>query len=91
MTLDAGNCPIRLFQAEAPHTDDSTLIHVPGEGVLFLGDAEGGAFPNWEKDMDLAARLAETVRGTGASLCVEGHWEPVPTEDSIRAILEEEE
>ena len=31
MTLDAGNCPIRIFQAEAPHTDDSTLIWLPDE------------------------------------------------------------
>ena len=50
LLLDAGNCPIRLFQAEAPHTDDSTLIEVPGEGVLFIGDAAGGTFPTWIKD-----------------------------------------
>ena len=90
MELDAGNCPIRIFQAEAPHTDDSTLIHIPGEGVLFVGDAEGGAFPHWKKDMDLARKLADTVRQTGATVCVEGHWKPVPLEDTINAIMEEE-
>ncbi|MBR5344296.1 MAG: MBL fold metallo-hydrolase [Clostridia bacterium] len=90
MELDTGNCPIRIFQAEAPHTDDSTLIHVPSESVLFIGDAEGGAFPHWKKDMGLARKLADTVRKTGATVCVEGHWKPVPTEDTINAIMEEE-
>ena len=90
MTLDAGNCPIRVFEAEAPHTDDSTLVHVPGEGVLFLGGAEGGTFPDWKKDMDLAKKLARTVRDTGASICLEGHWTPASPEDTIGAIMEEE-
>ena len=45
MRLELGNCPVRLFQAESPHTDDSTLVDVVGEGVLFLGDAAGGVFP----------------------------------------------
>lgn len=45
MWLDAGNCPILLLQTEAPHTDDSTLIVVENEKVLFLGDAAGGVFP----------------------------------------------
>ena len=34
MVLDAGNCPIKIFQAESPHTDDSTLIEISQEGVL---------------------------------------------------------
>ncbi len=90
MELDAGNCPIRVFQAEAPHTDDSTLIHVPEEGVLFIGDAGCGTFPEWKKDMGLAQKLADTVRSVGAAICLEGHWTPVPPEDTIESILEEE-
>ena len=88
--LDPGNCPVRVFQAEAPHTDDSTLIHVPGEGVLFIGDAGCGALPDWKKDPALAQKLADTVRGTGAALCVDGHWEPLNNEDAVQSILTEE-
>ena len=29
MLLDLGNCPVRVFEAEAPHTDDSALICLP--------------------------------------------------------------
>ena len=30
MLLDAGSCPIRVLQAESPHTDDTTLVHAAG-------------------------------------------------------------
>ena len=89
MELDAGNCPVRVFQTEAPHTDDSTLVYLPTEKVLFLGDAAGGTFPTWEKDMDLARRLAKTIDATDAEFCVEGHWKAVPKWDTIQDLLEE--
>ncbi len=88
--LDPGNCPVRVFHAEAPHTDDSTLVLVPGEGVLFLGDACGGPFPDGDRDGALCRKLEETIRGSGAALCVEGHWRPLPAEETIRDLTEEE-
>ena len=36
--LDAGNRLIRFLMDKAPHTDDSTLINVPDEKVIILGD-----------------------------------------------------
>ena len=91
MALDAGNCPVRLFQAEAPHTDDSTLVQVVNEGVLFLGDASGGTFPTWERDMALSEALARTVASTGAEICVPGHWHPLSASEIIRDLLEPED
>ena len=90
MTLDAGNCPIRVIRAEAPHTDDSTLIHIPGEDVLFVGDAACGSFPEWRKDPAQARKLAEAIENTGAATCLEGHWTAVSRADTIRDLLEGE-
>ena len=90
MALDAGNCPVRLFQAVAPHTDDSTLIEVSGEKVLFIGDATGGTFPTWKKDSGLARKLAETVKAANAEICLEGHWVPCSKENTIEDLLSEE-
>ena len=90
MLLDAGNCPIRLFRAEAPHTDDSTLIEIPEEKVLILGDSTGGAFPEWKMDRVLAAKLAETVRRTNSGICLPGHWSPLSPDIIIQDLLEEE-
>ena len=89
MLLDAGNCPVRLFQAESPHTDDSTLIDLPGEKVLILGDSTSGAFPEWTKDPVLAAKLAETVRKVDPEICLLGHWTPLSPEIIIQDLLEE--
>ena len=83
LLLDAGNCPIRLFQAEAPHTDDSTLVHVPGESVLFLGDAACRTFPNGKKDPALVRKLADTVKSVGAEICLEGHWIPQTLRETL--------
>ena len=88
MLLDAGNCPIRIFQADAPHTDDSTFIEIPTESVLFVGDATCGSFPEWRKDPMLCRKLSEIIRKTEATTCLEGHWIPVPKEDTIRDLLE---
>ena len=90
MLLDAGNCPIRVFQAEAPHTDDSTLIEIPGEKLLILGDCTGGAFPEWTVDQTLADKLAQTVRQINPEICLPGHWTPLSPEIIIRDLLEGE-
>ena len=88
MLLDAGNCPIRVFQAEAPHTDDSTLIEIPGEKVLILGDCTGGAFPEWTVNQTLADKLAQTVREINPEICLPGHWTPLSPEIIIQDLLE---
>ena len=90
MTLDPGGCPVRIFQAEAPHTDDSTLVWVPGEKALILGDCSGGVFPTWEMDQAHADRLAETIRETGPEICLPGHWTALDPEVIIRDLLEGE-
>lgn len=81
--LDAGNCPIRVFQAESPHTDDATLVHATGEGVLCVGDATCGEFPSWKMDAVRAGRLAEAIRATGAQICLLGHWTPLSLEETL--------
>lgn len=87
MTIDAGNCEIKVFQAKAPHTDDSTLVYIPEEKALFLGDSTCSEFPNGGKDKNLAGQLADTIRATGAEICLEGHWVPVPADDTLSDLL----
>ena len=84
MQLDAGNCPISIFQAEAPHTDDSTLIFLPEENLLILGDCTGGTFPDWFVDQSLADRLVETIRQINPATCLPGHWTSLDPEIIIQ-------
>ena len=88
MALDAGNCPIRVFQAESPHTEDATLVEVPGEKVLILGDSTGGTFPDWTVDPVLAGKLARTIRAVSPEICLPGHWTPLSPDGVIQDMLE---
>lgn len=82
--LDAGNCPIRVFQAESPHTDDSTLIAIPHEKTLFLGDAAYGAFPTWESDPVLCKKLSDAISPIDAEICIESHHIPLTKSEVLR-------
>ena len=83
MGLDLGGCQVRVFQADAPHTDDSTLVYVPSEGVLFIGDAKSGPFPTWERNPLLSQRLADTVKDIDVRVCVGSHWKPMTKQELL--------
>lgn len=87
ITIDLGGCTVKLLQTQAPHTDDSTLVYVCEDKTLFVGDSTCPEFPNGAKDKNLAERLADKIRSTGAVTCVEGHWQPVETEDTLNDLL----
>ena len=88
LELDLGNCRVQLLTAEAPHTDDSTLVFAESEKVLFLGDAAGGVFPTWQKDPELCRRLARTIETIDADICVESHWHPSSRAETIADLLD---
>ena len=87
MMLDLGNCQVRIFHAEAPHTDDSTLIEVIEDKVLILGDCTGGKFPEWTVDQTLAEKLAKTIDDINPDLCLPGHWIELPKSIIIQDLL----
>ena len=87
MTVDLGGCKVKVLQTEAPHTDDSTLVYVCEDKTLFVGDASCAQFPDGPKDKRTAGILADAIRSTGAVTCVEGHWQPVETEDTLADLL----
>ena len=89
--IDPGNCPVRIFQAEAPHTDDSTLVYIPSEKTVFLGDAAGGVFPTWEKDMGLCNKLHSALASLDADLFLEGHWYPQTKQEILDDLQKEED
>lgn len=85
LLLDAGNCPIRIFQTESPHTDDCTLVHVINERLCFIGDANSGVFPGGEKDKGLCESLVKTLSSIDVDRFLEGHWTP----DTLQGIVDD--
>ena len=84
--LDAGNCPIWVFQAESPHTDDSTLIAVSREKTLFLGDAAYGSFPTWVSDPVLCQKLYDAISPIDAEICIKSHHMPLSKSEVLREL-----
>ena len=87
MTLDLGGCTVKVLQAEAPHTDDSTLVYVENDRVLFVGDSTCHDFFTGIKRADLCAKLADTIRKINPAVIMEGHWIPVPMEDTLEDLM----
>lgn len=76
MSINAGDLNIDLFQCISAHTDDSTLVYVPEEKVLFLGDALSGAFPTYVPDKTLLREFVKVIEDSEAETFIGGHWPP---------------
>ena len=87
LTLDLGGCTVKVVQAEAPHTDDSTLVYVENDRVLFVGDSTCHDFFTGIKRADLCAKMADTIRKINPAVILEGHWTPVPMEDTLDDLM----
>ena len=73
LDFDLGGVTAQLSTCISPHTDDSTLVFVPEEKVLFVGDSIGGVFPSWEKDPEKAEALLRTLMAYDAEQILHGH------------------
>lgn len=87
ITLDLGDIKVKALQTEAPHTDDSTLVYVENDKTLFLGDATCNDYMTGIKSADLTMKLADTIKSINPEICLEGHWTPEPTKDTLKDLL----
>lgn len=86
LLLDLGNIHARCFHVESPHTEDSVLILVPEEKVLFLGDSICGEYPEWIIDQDKMRSLIYELERVNFDISIGGHWEAY-TKDRLLAML----
>ena len=87
MTLDLGGCKVRVVESEAPHTEDSTLVYIEEDKVLFLGDSTCDDFMTGIKDMELCKKLEAKIKSLNPETCMEGHWVPVPVDDTLNDLM----
>jgi glyoxylase-like metal-dependent hydrolase (beta-lactamase superfamily II) len=70
------------------HADDSTVMYVEPDGLLFLGDCLYEA-PSGGYTTALALPLVDAVRGFGAELFVEGHNETALSAAELDEVIAE--
>ena len=83
LSFDLGGLRVKVMQTEAPHTDDSTIVYVCEDKTLFLGDATCHDFFTGVKEEHLCRKLYDKIKRINPEICVEGHWIPVDTEDTL--------
>ncbi len=88
MRFDLGGVSVRLLTSDSPHTDDTTLVLVPEEKILFIGDCISGVFPTWERDPERTRQLIRTLRGIDADCFIGGHWPVFKKEELLNALCD---
>lgn len=90
LTLDLGGVACQMLHIDAPHTADSVILHLPGEGVLFLGDADCEGHHHGRESLyrPKLCRLHDFLSRLQFATCVPGHGAPCG-KDALLAALRE--
>lgn len=68
-----GGITVSLYTSDSPHTDDTTLVYIPEERFLFVGDSICGVFPTWERDPQKTRELISSIKSFKVDYCLGGH------------------
>lgn len=84
LTLNLGGMTAKVFHVESPHSEDTVLIYVPEEKMLFLGDATSEDFFN-DGYMDKCKlnSLIDTIEDIDCAHCILSHAEPLTKSDLL--------
>ncbi len=91
LILDLGGITCELFPIVNPHSEDSVVVYIPEERIIFLGDASGGDHYHnhglYDKDKLLC--FIEFIKNTEFDTCVEGHDNAISKEQLLLYMQEE--
>jgi len=85
LTLDLGGMTAKIFHVESPHSEDTVLIYIPEEKILFLGDSTSEDFYNdGYMDRDKLNTLIKVIENTECQYCILSHTEPLKKLDLLQ-------
>lgn len=82
LQIDLGGVTCEVRQVGYPHTEDSSILHVPSQRVLFLGDAVCGRRINGIYGYELAElkHIIEVIEAYDVTHCLYSHQEVLSKE-----------
>ncbi len=84
LSLNLGGMTAKIFHAESPHSEDTVLIYIPEEKILFLGDSTSEDFyNNGYMDKDKLESLINVVESTDCQYCILSHADPLTKSDLL--------
>lgn len=85
LRLAVGDVPVELIEVGPAHTRGDTLVHLPGERIVFSGDIvfSGGHPVIWSGSVDGWIRACDRILGLDVEIVVPGHG-PVTDKAGVR-------
>jgi glyoxylase-like metal-dependent hydrolase (beta-lactamase superfamily II) len=86
LDLELGGVRVQVRHVAGDHADDSTVMYVEPDGLLFLGDSLYES-PSGGYTAERLGPVVDSVRGFGARLFVEGHADTVLSAPELAEML----
>jgi len=78
LEIDLGGLTVILKNVISPHSEDSVIVYVPEEKVVFIGDAYGvDYYNNYEYDSVKLGSLINMLERLEFNICFPGHSSPI--------------
>lgn len=82
--MNLGGITAEIFHTESPHSEDTVVIYIPEEKLLFLGDATSEDFFNdGYMDIEKLKTLVNHIENIDCEYCILGHTEPLKKQDLL--------
>ena len=87
LKFDLGNLVVEVFYTQAPHSNDSVLIYIPKDKVLFLGDCiSKDYYNNMYYDLEKLNILIKKLEKIDFKIGILGHNDPIEKEKLINIL-----
>ena len=84
LTLNLGGITAMIFHTVSPHSEDTVLIYIPEEKILFLGDSTSEDFYNdGYMDKEKLMSLTNLIESFDCKYCILSHAEPLTKSDLL--------
>ena len=93
LTINLDSLEIILRHVEGSHSDDSVLVYIPKDGMIYAGDSSAGDFskPNIAYDPVLLEKYTDTVLNMDFSCFLHSHRQPLNREETAAFLAEAKE
>jgi glyoxylase-like metal-dependent hydrolase (beta-lactamase superfamily II) len=82
--LNLGGMTAKIFHAKSPHSEDTVLVYIPEEKILFLGDSTSEDFFNeGYMDQDKLQALINLIESIDCQYCILSHTDPLIKSDLL--------
>ena len=92
LKIDLGGISCEITEVDAPHSEDSVLVYVPEEKIVFVGDADCGDHYNNHGNYDKykLEKYIDFIKELQFNTCVLGHDEPESREEVLNYLESEQ-